>query len=101
GPGRVFPRPDGVRSRLKDLCTTNCTWSATVRMVTALVDNLGEESAGGLGRAFPTPGAMAAARTPFYRDVVRAGYRGAYLRTLARDVAKGKLDLQDLRDASP
>jgi len=62
---------------------------------------LGEESAGRFGRAFPTPTAMAAAREPFYRDVVRAGYRGAYLRTLARDVARGKIDLEQLLSAQP
>lgn len=101
GAGRMFRSPTVFEDVVKTICTTNCTWSATVRMVTALVDNLGEESAGGLGRAFPTPAAMAAARTQFYRDVVRAGYRGAYLRTLARDVAKGKLDLEELRDAPP
>jgi 3-methyladenine DNA glycosylase/8-oxoguanine DNA glycosylase len=41
---------------------------------------------------------MAAADDAFYRDVVRAGYRGAYLRTLARDVAEGRLDLEQLLD---
>jgi 3-methyladenine DNA glycosylase/8-oxoguanine DNA glycosylase len=101
GAGRMFRSPTVFEDVVKTICTTNCTWSATVRMVTALVDNLGEESAGGLGRTFPTPAAMAAARTAFYRDVVRSGYRGAYLRTLARDVAKGKLDLEELRDAPP
>jgi 3-methyladenine DNA glycosylase/8-oxoguanine DNA glycosylase len=101
GAGRMFRSPTVFEDVVKTICTTNCTWSATVRMVTALVDNLGEESAGGFGRAFPTPAAMAAPRAPFYRDVVRAGYRGAYLRTLAREVAKGNLDLEELRTASP
>ena len=53
-------------------------------------------SDGPYGRAFPTPEAMAAADEGFYRDVVRAGYRGAYLRTLAADVASGALDLEAL-----
>jgi 3-methyladenine DNA glycosylase/8-oxoguanine DNA glycosylase len=101
GAGRMFRSPTVFEDVVKTICTTNCTWSATVRMVTALVDKLGEESAGGFGHAFPTPAAMAAARAPFYRDVVRAGYRGAYLRTLAREVAKGNLDLEELRDAPP
>lgn len=34
----------------------------------------------------------------FYRDVARAGYRGAYLRSLAADVAGGTLDLEALND---
>ena len=84
---------------VKTICTTNCTWSATVRMVGALVHHLGEESAGGHGRAFPTPGAMAAAPEAFYRDVAKAGYRGAYLRTLAASVADGSLDLEALAAA--
>jgi N-glycosylase/DNA lyase len=70
-------------------------------MVTALVDHLGEESVGKHGRAFPTAAGMASAPEAFYRDVVRAGYRGAYLRTLAADVAEGAIDLESLRDTSP
>jgi N-glycosylase/DNA lyase len=82
---------------VKTVCTTNCAWSATVRMVDALVSQLGEPALGGdgpLSNAFPTPGAMAAAPEGFYRDVVRAGYRSAYLLGLARAVADGELDLE-------
>jgi 3-methyladenine DNA glycosylase/8-oxoguanine DNA glycosylase len=83
---------------VKTICTTNCAWSATVRMTRALVENLGVESAGGHGRAFPTPVAMAQAPERFYRDTVRAGYRGAYLRSLAAGVAEGAIELESLRD---
>jgi N-glycosylase/DNA lyase len=82
---------------VKTICTTNCVWGATVRMTRALVTELGIEAPGG-GRTFPTPEAMAAAPVRFYKDVVRAGYRGPYLRSLAGDVAKGKLDLEALDD---
>ena len=41
---------------------------------------------------------MAGAGEEFYRDVVRAGYRGAYLRSLAESVAEGRLDLEALND---
>src|SRR5438128_2563303 len=78
---------------VKTICTTNCAWSATVRMVTALVENLGEPAAGGGARAFPSAEAMAAAPESFYRDVVRAGYRSAYLRSLAAGVADGSVEL--------
>ena len=44
---------------VKTICTTNCAWSATVRMVTRWSSNLGEPPRGGRGRAFPTPAAMA------------------------------------------
>src|SRR5918998_1851534 len=101
GAGRMFRSPTVFEDVVKTICTTNCTWSATKRMVGALVGELGEESAGRLGRAFPTPAAMASAPEAFYRDVVRAGYRGSYLKTLAADVARGSLDLELLREAPP
>jgi 3-methyladenine DNA glycosylase/8-oxoguanine DNA glycosylase len=99
GAGRMFRSPTVFEDVIKTICTTNTTWSATERMVGALVDNLGASSVGGHGRAFPTPDVMASASDVFYRDVVRAGYRGAYLRTLASDVAAGAIDLEELRDA--
>jgi len=75
-------------------------------MVAALVEHLGEPAGaaaatGPYGRAFPTPAAMAGAGEPFYRDVVRAGYRGRYLRELADGVATGRLDLEQLGHAPP
>ena len=96
GAGRMFRSPTVFEDVVKTICTTNCTWSATVRMVGALVGELGAESAGRFGRAFPAPAAMAEAPESFYKDVVRAGYRGAYLRALADDVANGSLDLEEL-----
>jgi 3-methyladenine DNA glycosylase/8-oxoguanine DNA glycosylase len=101
GAGRMFRGPTVFEDVVKTICTTNTTWSATERMVGALVDNLGDESAGGHGRAFPTPAAMASAPEGFFRDVVRAGYRGAYLHTLAAGVTEGSIDVEVLRDASP
>jgi N-glycosylase/DNA lyase len=89
---------------VKTICTTNCTWSATVRMVSALVEHLGEPAPGAtdgpLGRAFPTPEAMSRKKSAFYTETVRAGYRGEYLRSLARSVASGKLDLEALGKAN-
>ena len=85
---------------VKTICTTNCAWSATVRMVGALVEHLGEPAlgapAGLFGRTFPTPEARADAGGRFYTDVVRAGYRGRYLHSLATSVAEGSLDLAGL-----
>jgi N-glycosylase/DNA lyase len=101
GAGRMLRSPTVFEDVVKTICTTNCAWSATVRMVTVLVEQLGERSAGGYGSAFPTPAAMAAAPEPFYRDAVRAGYRGAYLRGLATAVAAGEVDLEVLRLAPP
>ena len=91
--------PTVFEDLVKTICTTNCTWSATVRMVSAVVGELGVAAAGAPERrAFPTPAAMARADESFYRDVARAGYRGPYLRTIASDVAEGRLDLEALND---
>ena len=97
GAGRMLRAPAVFQDVVQTICTTNTAWSGTRKMTAALVDNLGVEAPGG-GRAFPTPEAMAAADEGFYRDVVRAGYRGPYLRTLANDVAEGRVDLEALND---
>ena len=101
GVGRMFRSPTVFEDVVKTICTTNCAWSATVRMVSALVVSLGAPAGRSERRAFPTPAAMAEADEPFYRDVVRAGYRGAYLRRLAADVAEGRLDLEAWADVPP
>ena len=97
GAGRLIRSPTVFEDVIKTICTTNCAWSATVRMVTALVDHLGPEAPDSR-RAFPTPAAMTGADEAFYRDVVRAGYRGAYLRSLAESVTEERLDLEALND---
>jgi N-glycosylase/DNA lyase len=106
GAGRMIRSPTVFEDVVKTICTTNCTWSATTRMVTALVEHLGERaptapSSGALGRAFPTPQTMADVPESFYRDVVRAGYRGAYLIALSRSVVEGEVDLEALGRATP
>jgi N-glycosylase/DNA lyase len=105
GAGRIMRSQTVFEDVVKTICTTNCTWSTTVRMVGALVQHLGESAPGAppgspLGRAFPTAAAMASAPPDFYADVVRSGYRGAYLRALAESVASGELDLEQLGSAS-
>jgi 3-methyladenine DNA glycosylase/8-oxoguanine DNA glycosylase len=99
GAGRLVRSPTVFEEVVKTICTTNCSWALTRRMVTALVEHLGERApgaprAGWVGRAFPTARAMADAPLSFYKRVVRAGYRGAYLRALARQVASGETDLE-------
>jgi N-glycosylase/DNA lyase len=97
GAGRMLRSPTVFEDVVKTVCTTNCAWSATVRMVDALVTHLGDPAIGGdgpLSNAFPTPEKMADAPESFYRDVVRSGYRGTYLIALARAIANGELDLE-------
>lgn len=98
GAGRMLSCASVFEEVVKTICTTNCTWSATERMVGALVRNLGARAPDG-GRAFPSPDAMARVNTPFYADVVRSGYRSRHLHHLAREVASGALDLEALRAA--
>lgn len=105
GAGRMVRSPTVFEEVVKTICTTNCAWSATERMVGALVEHLGEPApeagnSGPYGRAFPTPQAMAEAGEDFYREVVRAGYRGRYFHSLASSVVEGSLDLESLGDVS-
>jgi N-glycosylase/DNA lyase len=97
GAGRMLRSPTVFEDVVKTICTTNTAWSGTRKMTSALVDNLGVVAAGG-ARTFPTPEAMAGADEACYREIIRAGYRGPYLRQLAADVAEGRLDLEALND---
>jgi N-glycosylase/DNA lyase len=106
GAGRLLRSATVFEDVAKTIATTNCAWSATVRMVGAFVEHLGESAVGAADkgpyrRAFPTPTAMAEASDDFYKDVVRAGYRSAYFRALADSVASGTLDLEELGEAPP
>jgi N-glycosylase/DNA lyase len=96
GAGRMLRSPTVFEDVVKTICTTNCAWSATVRMVTRIVE-LGDETAAG-HRAFPSPEAMAEAGEAWYKEVARAGYRSPHLQRIAREVADGCLNLEALRD---
>jgi N-glycosylase/DNA lyase len=95
GAGRMLRTPTVFEAAVKTICTTNVAWSATVRMVNALVEQLGEAAATG-ARAFPTAEAMASVPETFYREIVRAGYRSAYLHALAVGVVAGTFDVEAL-----
>jgi len=93
GAGRLLRSPTVFEDLVKMICTTNCSWSLTKKMVTGLVENLGRESSNG-DRTFPTPEAMALMPLKFYVNEVRAGYRSEYLKLLADRVASGELDVE-------
>jgi 3-methyladenine DNA glycosylase/8-oxoguanine DNA glycosylase len=95
GAGRMLRTPTVFEAVVKTICTTNVAWSATVRMVNALVEHLGEAAPTG-ARAFPTAEAMASVPETFYRETVRAGYRSAYLHALAAGVVAGTFDVEPL-----
>ncbi len=88
GAGRLIASPTVFEDVIKTICTTNTTWAGTRRMIGALVD-LGEG-------AFPDAALLARTRERWFADVARMGYRGPYVRTIARDVAAGGLDLEAL-----
>jgi 3-methyladenine DNA glycosylase/8-oxoguanine DNA glycosylase len=93
GAGRLLRSPTVFEDLVKMICTTNCSWALTEKMVTGLVEHLGRESNSGQ-RTFPTPEAMALMPVKFYVNEVRAGYRAEYLKELADRVASGALDVE-------
>ncbi|MDQ2975622.1 MAG: Fe-S cluster assembly protein HesB [Acidobacteriota bacterium] len=93
GAGRMLRSPTVFEDLVKMICTTNCSWALTEKMVTGLVESLGRESNDGR-RTFPTPEAMALMPLKFYVNEVRAGYRAAYLKALADRVASGELKVE-------
>jgi len=106
GAGRMLRSATVFEDVVKTMCTTNCAWSATERMVGALVEHLGAPAPGAppggpAGRVFPSAERMAGAEAGFYRDVARAGYRGPRLRALAVAVAAGELELEALLVTPP
>ncbi len=88
GAGRLIASPTVFEDAIKTICTTNTTWAGTRRMIGALV-----ERASG---AFPDAALLAKTPERWFADVARMGYRGPYVRAIARDVHGGKLDLEAL-----
>lgn len=93
GAGRLLRSPTVFEDLVKMICTTNCSWALTTKMVTGLVHNLGRETDDGR-RTFPSPEAMALMPLKFYVNEVRSGYRAAYLKELAERVAGGSLEVE-------
>lgn len=90
GAGRLLRSPTVFEDLVKMMCTTNCSWALTEKMVNGLVNELGSESDDGR-KSFPTAEVMAQKSEKFYRDRVRAGYRAPYLKELAQRAASGEL----------
>ena len=93
GAGRLLRSPTVFEDLVKMMCTTNCSWALTEKMVAGLVNELGRETDDGR-KSFPTAAVMAKKNEKFYRDKIRAGYRGPYLAELARRVASGELEVE-------
>jgi len=93
GAGRLLRAPSVFEDLVKMICTTNCSWALTDKMINSLVDALGREASRGR-RAFPSADTMASMSEKFYRDEVRSGYRAPYLKELAERVAGGDIDVE-------
>ena len=93
GAGRLLRSPTVFEDLVKMICTTNCSWALTEKMVTSLVNELGTASDDGR-KSFPAAEVMARESTAFYRDKIRSGYRAPYLKELAQRVASGELDVE-------
>ena len=93
GAGRLLRSPTVFEDLVKMICTTNCSWALTEKMVNGLVNELGHES-DDRRKSFPSAEAMAVQSEKFYRDKIRAGYRSPYLRELAQRVASGELNVE-------
>ncbi len=93
GAGRMLRSPTVYEDLVKTICTTNCSWGLTTKMVSGLTSALGKPSGNGM-RSFPTAEVMAMAPATFYRDEMRAGYRAPYFKELADRVASGEVDVE-------
>src|SRR5689334_22425814 len=93
GAGRLLRSPTVFEDLVKMICTTNCSWALTLKMVTGLVENLGRETNDGR-KSFPGAETMASMPINFFVEEVRAGYRAPYLKELADRVASGELNVE-------
>ena len=91
GAGRLLRSPTVYEDLIKTVCTTNCSWALTKKMVKNLVEKIGEPAKNGK-HAFPTAEAMAKKDEKFYREEIRVGYRSAYFAEIAHTVASGKIN---------
>jgi N-glycosylase/DNA lyase len=92
--GRLLRSPTVFEDLVKTICTTNCSWAMTKKMVTNLTEKLGEKTRDNKF-AFPTAEAMANVSVEFYKNEIRAGYRSTYFAELAEKVASGKINPED------
>lgn len=96
GAGRLLRCPTVFEDVVKMICTTNCSWALTEKMVGALTTKLGTHIHDDL-YSFPTPGAIASQTESFLRKEIRCGYRAPYLLELSRRIESGTLAVEAWR----
>ena len=92
--GRLLRAPSFFEDMVKMICTTNCSWKATQRMVTGMVQKLGTRLDSDYC-CFPGPEQLAGTTAQFLRREIGCGYRGEYLIELAERVATDRLPNRD------
>ena len=93
GAGRLLRSPTVFEDLVKMMCTTNCSWALTERMVNGMVNCLGTQTPDGR-RTFPKPEEIAAMPLSFFKTELSSGYRAPYLKELAEEVASGALNVE-------
>jgi N-glycosylase/DNA lyase len=97
--GRLLRGPTVFEDIVKMLCTTNCNWGATEKMVKSLVRTRGTKYADDL-YTFPTPKQLEGVTEEFLRDEIRMGYRAAYLIELVDAINNGNLDVESWKHST-
>jgi len=82
GAGRLLRSPSVFEDLFKMMCTTNCSWSLTERMIDGIMK---------LGPAFPSAQQIAEQPLRFFTRI-SAGYRAPFLKALAAQIAAGKIN---------
>jgi N-glycosylase/DNA lyase len=93
GAGRLLRSPTVFEDLVKMICTTNCSWALTEKMVTSFVEKVGRDTTDGR-KSFPSAEALAEKPLSFFVNEIRAGYRAEYLKELVGRVASGELDVE-------
>ena len=89
--GRLLRSATVFEDLIKTLCTTNCSWGLTKKMVSNFVDKLGQPTKDGR-RTFPAAQALEGLTETFFREEIKAGYRSPYFVELVDKIISGELD---------
>ncbi len=90
--GRLLKSPTVFEDLVKTICTTNCKWEQTKRMVQRLCELLGKKTWEG-DSSFPRPSRIANSSIEFLR-LAGLGYRANYIHDIAIKVAENKIKLE-------
>ena len=100
GRGRLLRSPTLWEDVVKTIATTNVTWGNTRSMIGRLVAELGTPfPSDPTLRAFPTPQQVVDADPALFDEVIRMGYRNAYVIQLANEIVDGTRNIEALRQS--